>query len=267
MGCVQKDVLGYLNPLRTIIVFSLCCVQYSCDASSLRDAHQSGTHPTVAQYNTLEATGASVFSSHPFSFRLGYRRIAGYFFCEVFISDVHIFRKMQRHIKALTMDEEEAKAEYNLHNEEVLAHVGADKVRIMCFDPESRAWNGSIYSFRLSFCSRLCHSSSWPRRDCLVANGNDDHDDNNHSSTNHTATTAGCRFFPRWCFELPSAGSAAKPYLAVGMLLFGYLAWPSVSARTLPTLVDNPSCIATFFTKLPTVDAARASHTAAGVLR
>eukprot|EP00903_Cladosiphon_okamuranus_P017623 g16233.t1 len=52
----------------------------------------------------------------------------GYFFLEVLISDVRIFKHMLRHIRTLEMDEEEAKADYARHNKEVLEHVGADKL-------------------------------------------------------------------------------------------------------------------------------------------
>ena len=53
---------------------------------------------------------------------------AGYFFLEVLMTDVRIFKHMLRHIKTLEMDEEEAKADFARHNAEVLAHVNPDKV-------------------------------------------------------------------------------------------------------------------------------------------
>lgn len=52
----------------------------------------------------------------------------GYFFLEVLVADVRSFKHMVRHIKTLEMDEEDAKADYARHNEEVLAHVNPDKV-------------------------------------------------------------------------------------------------------------------------------------------
>lgn len=47
---------------------------------------------------------------------------------EVLITHARTLRHMLKHIKTLGMDEEEAKADYARHNEEVLAHVRANKV-------------------------------------------------------------------------------------------------------------------------------------------
>lgn len=47
---------------------------------------------------------------------------------EVVFPSVRLTNHMNRHINTLSMSEEEAKADYARHNEEVLAHVDPDKV-------------------------------------------------------------------------------------------------------------------------------------------
>lgn len=44
------------------------------------------------------------------------------------MADARTFHHMLLHVKTLTMDEQDAKADYIRHNKEVLAHVSPDKV-------------------------------------------------------------------------------------------------------------------------------------------
>lgn len=55
--------------------------------------------------------------------------MAGVLFLEVLFADISLANHMALHIKACSMGEEEAKADYARHNAEVLAHVNPDKVR------------------------------------------------------------------------------------------------------------------------------------------
>eukprot|EP00752_Nemacystus_decipiens_P014589 g12992.t1 len=57
----------------------------------------------------------------------------GYLFLEMFFTGFRSWRQLLRHIKTLSMGEEDAKADYARHNKEVLAYVQAKKLPLLEF--------------------------------------------------------------------------------------------------------------------------------------